>query len=161
MKLAKPSLVDILRMTHNAREEEIEQHEALYGPWNAEAVAADLFTKVGHKFVLLTDAGEPVVVGGWDPLIDGVWQSWMVGTAEGWEQHWRSITKFSHKVMRTMFQSCGARRLQTNGLAKRVLACKWYAEGLGMTHEGTMRGFGLNGEDLAFYSRVKEDGSGR
>lgn len=155
MILAKPSILDLLRLCLNARPDEIEQYEALIGEtWNAEAVAVDFFNRQGVKFVLLDD-NRPIGAGGYDLVIPGVWHSWMIGTPDNWEHHWRSITKYSRRVMEELFNG-GARRLQTCVLASRAKTCEWYTRGLKMQFEGSMRGFGMNGEDMAMFSRIKE-----
>lgn len=155
MMLAKPMLLDLLNLCAKARPDEIEQYEALLGkPWSMEEVAVDFFNRPGVKYVLLDD-NKPIVAGGYDLIIPGVWHSWMIGTPDNWEQYWRSITKYSRMVMDDLFDG-GARRLQTCVLASRVKTCEWYVRGLKMQLEGTMRGFGMKGEDMAMFSRIKE-----
>ena len=51
----------------------------------------------------------------------------------------------------------GARRLQTGALASRTKAHEWYVRGLKMKPEGVCEGFGLGGEDMATFVRLKED----
>jgi hypothetical protein len=162
MKIMRPTLIDLLQLAAQARDDERAQYEALVGePWHAENVAHHLYGRIGHKFGLYGDDGTPIAVGGWDPVLDGVWQAWMIGSDEGWTRHWFPITRAARRVMRTLFNSDGARRLQVNVLESRVKACEWYVRGLGMTHEGTMRGFGVNGENVATFARLKEDRHGR
>lgn len=160
MRLVQPTMLQLLTLTAQARPDEIEQYEALVArEWNVDDVANDHYNRIGVKFCLTTDDGTPVAAGGWDPIIDGVWQSWMVGTMDQWGRHWRSITKASRRVMDRLEES-GARRLQTNALASRAAACQWYVKGLKMQPEGVMRGFGMNGEDVAMFARVKEGANG-
>ncbi len=155
MKVGNPSLLDILQLCAKAREDERRQYEALVGPWDAEEVAAWNFRRPGVKFALYTDDFTPVCAGGWDQIAPGVWQDWMVGTDDGWCQHWRTITRESRRVIEKLFEA-GARRVQIHALASRSLACRWYEKGLGMRREGTLRGYGMNGEDVAMFARVKE-----
>lgn len=157
MKIVQPTLCDMLQLCAQARDDEREQYAAFRGlAWDAETVAVELFQKPGLKFALIQDSGDLVVMGGWDPVLEGVWQSWMVGTDAGWKAHWRSITKASRKIMDELFQNGGARRLQTNALASRAAACDWYVKGLKMEPEGIWRSFGLNGEDVASFARLNE-----
>ena len=154
--LVRPTMIDILSLCSNARSDEIEQYEALIGPWNMDDAASAFFTSDGVKFALVNDDDIAVCVGGWDHVIPGVWQSWMVGTDDYWQKYWRSITKYTLRVMEGLFND-GARRLQTGALASRTRACEWYTRGLKMKPEGICRGFGLNGEDMATFARVKEN----
>lgn len=155
MKLEEPTLVDLLRLCSMAREDEIEQYEALIGKWNYEEAAMGFYGRSGIKFVLIDDSDNPVCAGGWEEVIPGVWQSWMVGTDYYWKKHWRSITKHSRKVMDELLNA-GARRLQTGALASRSKACSWYIRGLKMKPEGICRNFGFGGEDMATFARIKE-----
>lgn len=161
MILMKPRLQDLLYLCHHAREDEIEQHEALLGrPWNAEAVAADHFTRQGVSLVMLSKrTGLPVVAGGWCPLIDGVWSGWMVGTPEGWDAEWRGITLTCNSVMRRML-SQGERRLQLLVLASREKTCEWYERGLRMQREGEMKNYGAGGETAVLYARTQGERHG-
>ena len=158
--IAKPTVLDLLLLCNQARPDEIMQYEALVGKeWVTEEVAVDFFVRDGTKFVLL-EGDKPICAGGYDLIIPGVWHSWMVGTMENWDTHWRSITKYSRRVMDGLFEE-GARRLQTCVLAERKKACEWYVRGLKMQFEGSMRNFGSNGETMDMYARIREIGNGQ
>lgn len=151
-----PTLNDIVDVTHYVRQDEVEQYEILSGrEWNSEEVVVECFSKPGVKFVLL-DGNKPFAVGGWEPLVNDVWQSWMIGNMVYWETHWRSITKLCRSAMRIMFTDTNAKRLQTCVLASRTKTCEWYVRGLKMQAEGIFRCYGANGEDMAMYARIKE-----
>jgi hypothetical protein len=159
LALAQPTMLDLLRLCHDARPDEREQYEELSGiEWIPDEVAADLYGRSGVKFVLLNHDSLPIVAGGYMPIMDGVYDSWMVGTMSNWNSHWRSITKYTRKVMNLMFTEVNARRLQTSVLASRTAACEWYVRGLLMQREGLLRGFGATGADMAMYARINEDG---
>jgi len=155
MKLVQPSMMDLLRLCYDARQDEIEQYESLIGPWDYEEAAIAFHHRVGLKFGLMNNEGEVVCAGGWDPVIPGVYQSWMVGTDENWKRYWRSITKHSRIVMDALMKD-GARRLQTGALASRTRACDWYVRGLKMQYEGTCKNFGFKGEDMVTFVRLQE-----
>lgn len=142
-------------LSERMRPDEIEQYVALTGAdkFDADVAAAAFMRTPGHKFTLLGPDGYPACAGGYEEVFPGVWQSWMVGSCEGWEHGWRSITKASRWLMDALFDM-GARRLQTNALASRTRAIEWYERGLGLVREGTMRGFGAHGEDVAIFARV-------
>lgn len=153
--LHEPTLEETLAICRNARPDERHQYQALTGlPWDAEAVAESIMSKTGMKWAFLDD-GVAFVLGGYDHVVNDVYQSWMVGTMDDWGTHWRSITKTSRKIMQAVLDS-GARRLQTCVLASREKTCEWYVRGLKMNLEGYMRGFGANGETMAMYARVRE-----
>lgn len=159
MKLVQPTMLDLLMLTAQARDDEIEQYEALVGAWNRDDVAAEFYAKFGVKFALINDDGMAVCAGGWDRVIDGVYQSWMVGTMDYWEKYWRSITKYSRFTMNQLLAN-GARRLQTGALASRTKTCEWYERGLKMKRESVFKNFGRNGEDMVMFVRLKESNHG-
>jgi hypothetical protein len=108
------------------------------------------------KFVLLDDDNEPIVAFGLDEIVPGVWQTWMVGSSEAWKEHWIGITRNCRKIMNTLMKEDGIRRIQTMALASRVETCKWYEKGLRMTQESVAKGFGVTGQDVACYVRLRE-----
>lgn len=155
ISVASPTMLDLLRICDQARPDEIAQYVALTGmEWSTDQVASDMFNKSGAKFVFLDD-DTPFCVGGWETVIDGVYQSWMVGTMHYWEKYWRSITKLSRQTMEFMF-SQGARRLQVCVDTKRTKTCEWYVRGLKLELEGVLYSFGINGEDMAMYVKFRE-----
>jgi hypothetical protein len=155
MTLAHPTMLDLLTLCSQARPDEIVQYEELTGEeWMIDAVANDFYNRMGVKFVLL-DGDRPIAAAGYYMLIDGVWESWMVGTMANWSTHWRSITKYSRKVMEIMFEQNNARRLQTCVMATRLKTCEWYVRGLKMHQECVLRKFGVTGEDMAIYARMR------
>ncbi len=140
------------------REDEREQFVALFvvDAFDAERVAAHLIGLTGPRFAVIGADGMPVAAGGFHSVQPGVWESWMVGSAEGWSTHWRSMTKASRWLMRALFES-GARRLQTHALSSRTLAGEWYVRCLDLKLEGVLRHYGRSGEDLSCFGRVRED----
>ncbi len=154
--MTRATMVDLLRMCQDARPDEIEQYKAFVGPeWNVEDVVNDLFNRAGFKFALM-DGNLPFCVGGWEPLIEGVYQGWMVGTVDNWDKYWRSITKFCRQSVELMFNLEDTRRLQIGVLASREKTCEWYSRGMKFHYECTMKNFGLQGEDMAIYVKFRE-----
>lgn len=146
---------DALAACGNCREDDRDQYERLTGmSYLPEIVAADIMQKNGAKWAAEYN-GTLFVIGGYEPLVNAVWQSWMVSTTEDWARNWRAITKVSRRAMDAMFD-VGARRLQTIVLASRAKTCEWYVKGLKMSLDGLLPGFGANGETAAIYSRVRE-----
>lgn len=156
-KLTTPNLLDILRVCANPQKDEIEQHEALTGVgWDVDAVAMTLFNRSGLKFVLRDDDGNPIAIGGFDELISGVWDTWMICADGVWKKHWRVMTKTCNQLIQSLFDEANARRIQTTALLSREKACKWYVKGLRMDLESVARNFGLKGEDVACFVRFRE-----
>ena len=155
IQLMQPTMLDLLMLCSEARPDEIEQYRELTGKeWITDEVANDFYNRPGVKFALI-NGNTPIVAGGFYMLIDGVWESWMVGTMNHWETHWRSITKWSRRVMDLMFSENGARRLQTCASAKRIKTCEWYTRGLKMHQEAILKGFGVTGGDMVIFARMK------
>ena len=148
---------DLLYLCRRMRQDEVDQYTALsgYADFDYRRAALDFINQPGIKFTLLDDDDVPVCAGGYNEVSIGVWQSWMVGADAGWTKHWRSITRHSREVMTLLFEH-GAHRLQTNALADRVLARRWYEKGLGLNHEGTLRRYTPDGRDLVVYAKIKE-----
>lgn len=139
------------------RPDEIEQYVALTGAreYDAEVAARGFMNISGLKFTVLGADCLPVAAGGYEEVSPGVWNSWMVGSMDGWGTSWRSMTKAARWLMDGLFEM-GARRLQTQALASRVQAIDWYERSLGLVREGTLRKLGRNGEDVACFARVAE-----
>ncbi len=155
--LAQPTMIDFLRICREARPDEIEQYEALVGvEWDTEIVVNDLFNRVGVKFAIMNE-NIAIAVLGWEPIIPGVWQAWMVGTMDNWDKYWRSLTKLCRETVRIMFASEETRRLQIGVLASRKKTCEWYIRGMKFHYESTMKNFGLGGEDMAIYVKFREE----
>lgn len=146
---------DILYLCDRMRADELEQLDAFFD-MPSDRIPHFFLNKTGPQFTLVDSLGVPLVCGGWESMGEGIMQSWMVGTDEAWDKHWRSITKGCRWLMDALLSN-GIRRLQTNALASREAACRWYVDGLGMQPEGVWRKFGRQGQDVACFARVKED----
>jgi hypothetical protein len=148
-----PSLVEFILVCNRVPDDEREQFEAFAGePFTPERAAASFYLRGGPCWSIVAN-GEPIVVAGFDMLRPGVWQDWMLSTPEAWSTHWRSVTKLSKRVMDFMLRET-AHRLQCVSLASRIHAHRWYRP-LGLRLEGTLAGYGVNGEDALMYSRLR------
>lgn len=103
---------------------------------------------------ILRSDGLPAAAGGFEPVAPGVWQSWMVGSQEGWAEQWRSLTKATLWLMERIF-SGGAHRLQTCATTEREKAIEWFERSLGFKLEGVFRHYGPAGEDIAHFARLR------
>lgn len=113
-----------------ARPDEIAQFQAL---GESGSLADYCNSRQGPKFTVLAN-GMPIAAGGYFLVDDRVWQSWQIGTLDGWKSHWRSITKASRWLIDAMLH-VGARRLETYVLPTRKAACEWYVRSLHLVKE--------------------------
>lgn len=148
-----PTLVDFLRVCADAPTDEREQFEAFSGEqFDAERLAAVYSLHTGPAWVVC--AGDrPIAVAGFNQLRPGVWQDWMFSTPVAWTDHWRGLTKIARRVMDFMLRT-EAHRLQCISLASRIHAHRWYRP-LGLVREGTLHGYGVNGEDAIMFARLR------
>lgn len=148
-----PSVVDFLMVCTELQADEIEQFEAFTGEaFDAHRLAAAYSLRPGPAWAICAD-GKTIAVAGFDQIRPGVWQDWMFSTPVAWSDHWRGLTKIARKVMDGMLQG-GAHRLQCVSLASRVHAHRWYRP-LGLVREGTLHGYGVNGEDAIMFARLR------
>lgn len=138
-------------LADNARQDEREQFAAFIGRDYDVEEAVQFCAAMPLAFTVM--AGDvPAAAGGYCWTSPGTWQSWMIGTAEGWRTHWRSITRAAKWMMAAMFE-CGARRLETYVLAGRHGACEWYERCLGLTLESVKQGI-ASGHDVGLFVRT-------
>lgn len=156
IQLAAPIMEDLSFVARRMREDERAQWCALTGrdEYDPDLCARGLARLDGPAFCLVSE-GLPFCVGGFEPIRPGVYQTWMAGTPEGWEQHWRAITKHSRRLMAQLLAT-DAHRVQTYALASRKQAHEWYARGLGQSFEAIHRCLFADGQDAVCYARVRE-----
>jgi hypothetical protein len=123
--------------------------------YDADVAALSGINAIGIRFALLGNSHEPVVAGGFHRLRGQTFECWMMGTPEGWRDHWRSITRAVRWAMREQFRA-GADRIQIVTLESRARACGWYERALRMHREGVMPRAGANGENLVMYATFRE-----
>ena len=153
--LADPCLTDFLYVCDNLAEDEQRQFVALSGqPFDADEAAISCHMAPGPKWVMLAEDGKPLAVGGYTLIRKGVWQSWMLAPESSWESHGQEITGYVNEVRKGMLKQ--GHRLQTLVLSDRAKARAWYGR-IGLEHEGTLRAYGANGEDIEMYSTIAEE----
>lgn len=148
---------DLAYLARRMRPDEIEQDLAMTGAteYDPESAIIKMAAVPGPKFVILAD-NVPVVAGGFWQVRPGVWEGWQLGTMDGWEKHWRSITKVTRRLNDRMLALPDVHRLQLIGLAGREKTFEWYERSLAYTREATLRGYCANGADAVMFSRTKE-----
>jgi hypothetical protein len=155
----KPHLGDFVAVCTQLPQDEREQFEAFTGETFDPARVAAAFSLRGGPAWVVTADDEPIIVAGFDMIRPGVWQDWLFSTPKAWDaQHWRSVTKICKKAMDALLRD-DAHRLQCVSLASRIHAHRWYRP-LGLTLEGTLRGYGVNGEDALMFSRLRTSDNG-
>ncbi len=153
--LADPCLTDFLYICDNLPEDEQRQFAALSGvPFDADNAAINCQLAPGPKWVMLAEDGKPLAVGGYSQIRKGVWQSWMLAPESSWESHGTEITEHVNTVRKQMQKQ--GHRLQTLVLSDRAKARAWYGR-IGLEHEGTLRAYGANGENIEMYSTITEE----
>lgn len=98
--------------------------------------------------------GMPAAAGGFHPVAPGVWQSWMAGSEQGWAEQWRAMTKATRWLIDRLLET-QAHRVQTSATTNREKAIEWFERSLGMRPEGISRGYGIKGEGIAYFSRLR------
>lgn len=154
----------IERLCRSMRADEQLQHMLVMGAdptvdeYDPRIAAKAMLHIEGTSFWYVGDDDEPVAAGGYamDPAVPGVWQSWMVGTEDGWARYWRDLTKGSRWLMAQLFFN-GARRLETTQIASRDRAARWHTEFLGMQLEGARRRYFPDGSDMLLFSMTDHD----
>lgn len=153
VRVCVPRVDDFAHIARRMRPDECAQFAAFAGlaDYDPEVAARAYVLTPGLAYCLVDRAGYPFAIGGFYELRPGVWETWGIGTPDGWERHWFAITRESRRRMRSLFAE-GAHRIQIVALASRTAAHAWYAEGLGMRFEGRLRGYCGNGEDAVIYA---------
>ncbi len=157
LRLVRPTVMDLGWLAMHMRADEIAQYLALTDAdrYDPDTAARGFAAIPGISFALMAPDGMPVCAGGFEPVRPGIWQTWMVGTDDGWARWWRGITKHTRRVMDAVLAQPGTRRIQTNALASRTGAHEWYRRGLGMRYEGLWHAFGKGGEDVMCFARTR------
>lgn len=155
-RLATMLAQDVVYVAHRMRPDEIAQYLALTGltQYDPELAARAFLSIQGPSFTIVGADDLPACCGGFEQTRPGIWQPWMCGTMDGWERHWRFMTKATRRVMRHLF-SQGARRIETYSLASRTEAHEWYARGMQQQCEGVLRQWFTDGQDAMLHSCVR------
>lgn len=157
LTLVKPMLADFLYVCHQLPDAQRRQFEILNGvdAYDPERSALDLASRIGPKWAVVKQDGQPVAVGGLNMVIPGVWQDFLISTEECWQQYAKSVTRFVDDIAAQLLVSGEARRIQAVTLATNTQIRGWY-ELIGMNYEGTLRAYGAHGEDAVMYARTGE-----
>lgn len=148
---------DLAYLARRMRPDEIEQDLAMTGmaEYDPSQAILKMASVYGPKFLILAD-NVPVVAGGFWQVRPGVWEGWQLGTMDGWEKAWRTITKVTRQLNDRMLALPDVHRLQLYGLAGREKTFEWYERSLGYRREATLSRYCANGADAVLFARTKE-----
>lgn len=153
VRVCVPRVDDFAHIARRMRPDERLQFAAFAGlaEYDPEVAARAYVLTAGLAYCLVDRDGFPFAIGGFYELRPGVWETWGIGTPEGWDRHWFAITRECRRRMRALLAN-GAHRIQIIALASRTQAHAWYEDGLGMQFEGRLRGYCGNREDAFMYA---------
>jgi RimJ/RimL family protein N-acetyltransferase len=157
LRLADPVADDIHAVCHDLDGEERRQVEALTGmPYDPDRLAYTLARAVMEPSWAVRDERERTLIlaGGWE-ISPGVWDVYCLTRPATWTEFGEEATDILNGLIQSMFHDYGARRLEVRCLAGRAKARRWYERHLGLEYEGTLRGVGVNGEDVAMYAKLR------
>jgi hypothetical protein len=157
--IPSPTLVDLLRVCNDLRDDELAQIAALdfADVYDPERQAAALFAKDGPAFVLRDADGIAYCAGGLEPVGPGIMRLWMRCTDAGWLHCGLSVTRTAKQIIHAVLGGDVIHRVQVMVLASRTDACAWYERSLGLIKEAQHAGYGRNGEDVFVYRLNRSD----
>lgn len=153
--IQEPALgIDFTDVCKDVTEAERMQYRAFSGePYDSLRVSEMYWRMECRSWALYAD-GRPIVVGGFLEERPGVYRPFCFATRSAFTpEHIWAVTKAVRAAMDDMLQK-GAHRLECLSLSSHACVHRWYRR-LGLTLEGTLRGFGAGGEDAVIYSRVR------
>lgn len=150
------SVVDILVVGRALPQDELDQIKALTGAeFNYEETAVQLMSNAAVKWCIReAETKEPLAVGGLLQIGPTIWRTWFFANQRAWNEYGRELTVHVARTRKNILDTQDHARIETVALASREDACRWY-EAVGMTHESTMRGYGVNGESAVMYVSTK------
>jgi hypothetical protein len=150
-----PVLLDYIKVALQMPEDERKQLENFTGhPFDIDGCAMGNFQVQGHKWVIRSESGQPLVVGGFARERPGVWRDFLLTTPAAFKAHGFQITRICRRVMDAMFLSGEAHRIECIAPASREHVFRWYAT-LGYNKEAVLHGYCADGSDAVIFSRVQ------
>jgi hypothetical protein len=98
------------------------------------------------------DGNQPVAIFGSFTFVPGVYHIWGL-ISEDVRQKPLAFHRISRELLAFYEKSAKPRRIQVDVKASYIEGQRW-AKALGFEYEGTMKRFGVNGEDFHLYGRV-------
>lgn len=151
--MVRATAADIACVAAKMRPDEQQQWSALTGRvYDADSATRMAIQVGGHAWALVDGSGRPFLVGGFHVDRPGVANVWLMGTMDGWEKHWRQITKICRRSIAAMIDS-EFHRVEVTSLASRTEAGKWYAR-IGLTHTEPQAAWFADGSDAVTYAAI-------
>ncbi len=117
-----------------------------------ESLAIGLSSSTGW---IIHNGDQPLAAAGYTRQRPGVWRTWMAATDLAWEPYGRETTRIVRDNIAKVLSEGIAHRVETVTLADRKRARDWYPK-IGLQHESTLRGYGINGEDAVIYVALRD-----
>jgi len=149
-------LVDILVVTNDLPQDEIEQIEAFSGGvFDPQNMAVQIMSMGGVKWTCYEkETGEPLVVAGFVQIGATLFRSFMLASNKAWDEHGLEVTLHCRRAVKNLVQGKQNIRLETLCLASRDKARKWYPA-IGLEYESTMPAYGATGETAVLYTKTQ------
>lgn len=160
LQLRPANLGDLITVTCGLEAIEKEQMQALSGnAFDLDRTVQCAMNFPGPKWAIVdaADTATAVAVGGLMPVRPGVMHSWFMARPEAWVKG-NNITELVASVVADALKS-GVHRVETLCLASRERALRWY-EKVGLTHEATLKNYGVKGEDCVLYVALRPPTTG-
>lgn len=154
MKQKTVSLVDILMICRDLREDEWDQIMRMGGEKNDDSLATWAYNCAGPKWAYTDDADKVLWAGGFLPHRSGVYSSWFLATDYAWKNHAGDLTREAIRLKGVMFNN-GAHRIETVCLSSREKAHAWYKK-VGSFYESTMKHYCVDGSDAMLFVDTRE-----
>lgn len=154
LRLTAPLLQDYAYVAARMRDDERAQFCAMTGrpEYDSDLCARSAAGAAGPAWVYLDASDAPVLIGGFEPQRNGVYEGWHMAVTGAWEIHGHAFSRISIRLMRQLFAN-GAHRVQTCALRSRTQAHRWY-EAIGMHNEGLQARYFADGQDGVMFARV-------
>ncbi len=117
-----------------------------------EALAISLNAAAGW---IIHNGDQPLAAAGFTMQRPGVYRTWMTATDLAWSPYGREVTRVVRDKITWILSEGIAHRVETVTLADRKRARDWYSK-IGLQHESTLRGYGINGEDAVIYVALRD-----
>ncbi len=120
--------------------------------YTPEALAISLNSCAGW---IIHTGDQPLAAAGFTMQRPGVYRTWMAATDLAWSPYGREVTRVVRDKIAWILAEGIAHRVETVTLADRKRARDWYPK-IGLQHESTLRGYGINGENAVIYVALRD-----
>lgn len=155
LDLTIDTLPDLVRVCRELPEDEQDLWYRMSGvKYVADNIAMTMFRCPGFHWIA-HDGERPVAAGGFVKQREGVFRTWLCATELAWDPHGRDLTRILRKGIKEIITRGIAHRVETVTLLEKKRAWDWYPA-IGLQHEATLHGYGINGEDAVVYVALRD-----